>query len=104
MLPFNLDNIVVSGNPCKGLIYKGYRSVYVDKEGCIYVKCKLRLMVKKSCKCCHEHDFSDFEDIIDIDLIEDGKLYNIIMTNISTDWESGIIDDYDLKVVEYKED
>lgn len=31
-------------------------------------------------------------------------IYQVLMTNVSTDWETGYVDDYDLTLVPYKED
>ena len=40
--------------------------------------------------------------IVNLDKCKDG-LYLVIPVNISTDWETGYIDDYDYELVEYKD-
>ncbi len=44
-----------------------------------------------------------WERILDLDLIEDG-LYILQACNFSKDYETGVIDDYDLKLVPYEGD
>lgn len=44
-----------------------------------------------------------FDRIINLDECEDG-IYQIITCNESKDWKTGYIDDWDYKLVEYKEE
>lgn len=41
--------------------------------------------------------------IINLDEVDDG-IYRVIIVNVSTDWETGYIDDYDLKLIPYEEE
>jgi len=100
---------------CKGMYFRGYSSMYCH-EGTIGRKDGFRFLKRKSCtdKYCDicsyrwEIDFTEGLDyeygyIMFPDKIEHGALYSIRVTNISTDYETGIVDGYDLefyKVIE----
>lgn len=47
-------------------------------------------------------DLEDVFDIINIEECEDG-LYNLVACNFSRDYESGMIDDWDVKLIPYQE-
>lgn len=42
------------------------------------------------------------ENIVNLQSVEDG-LYSLVMCNLSHDWESGYIDDWNLKLIKYEE-
>lgn len=42
------------------------------------------------------------ENIVNLQSVEDG-LYRLVMYNLSHDWESGHIDDWNLKLIKYEE-
>ena len=87
---------------CKGLIFRGFNSTF-------YSDCRLekrsgiRMLKKKSCPGCEKcgfllEDLSQNESVI-IPEIEHDELYTVVVTNISKDWETGYVDDWDLEVV-----
>jgi hypothetical protein len=96
---------------CKGLIFRGYRNAYA--QGAEYhIKKGFRLLKRKSCPGCAKCGFfsDDINEMIDsngliIPDIENGALYSIRVTNIGTDWESGLVDswDYEFFKVDEKE-
>ena len=95
---------------CKGLIYRGRVSVFRTKKG-IAVKKEVTLLKKKSCPGCSScygledqvAEFMDGEYDFGINEIEDGKLYALRVTDAHTDWESGMVDEWDLTFVEVPE-
>jgi len=98
---------------CKGIVFRASVSQWMSVQRDINFKKQLRVLKRKSCPGCEQchwlwddlsERMSEFypQDSIIAD-VEDGKLYTIITTNLSTDWESGIIDGYDLEFIEYKE-
>jgi len=61
------------------------------------------MLKKKSCPGCEKcgfllEDLSQNESVI-IPEIEHDELYTVVVTNISKDWETGYVDDWDLEVV-----
>jgi hypothetical protein len=42
------------------------------------------------------------KQIVNLDTVKDG-IYKVIITNISTDWETGYVDDYDFLLVPFEE-
>jgi hypothetical protein len=49
------------------------------------------------CEICNDWSLIGINDVID------GNLYKIVACNESKDWESGMVDSYDLKLEEYKQ-
>ena len=93
---------------CKGLVFRGFNNFYFnDVTGIICNKQYIKLLKRKSCSGC-EHCSWIFDEIYDImdcenlifPEIENEKLYTISVTNVSRDYETGYVDDYDLEIVE----
>ena len=97
---------------CKGLVFRGFHSVFYDsltmrierREG-------IRLLKKRSCPGCKQCGFllDAMDDMISTNTllfpeegIEHGKLYTIIVVNESRDWESGQIDEWDFEIIKVK--
>ena len=108
---FNMSDIVEIEMPeverCKGLIYRGYHSKYIDNKG-LHVRQGFKLLKRKSCTGCIKCGFlidsmMEVPDSIIYPEIENGKLYSCCVTNESRDWETGYIDDYDIEFYEVKE-
>jgi hypothetical protein len=94
---------------CKGLVFRANRSQYFTGST-LASRTELRLLKRKSCPGCEKCGWlwdelrqSDFNNRLDFDAVSHGKCYTIDMCNVSTDWESGVIDDYDLEFIEVKE-
>ena len=91
-------------------IGKVYRADVYNRVTASTVECsiKLRLRKKLSCPGCERCGWIDEslgaidKPIINIEEAQHGRLYCIRACNESTDWETGIIDDYDLEIVEYE--
>ena len=101
-----------SDNECNGLVFRGNVSLCYTNNDSILERRELRLLKRKSCPGCEKcgwmrdylkEDLSmDMYDTL-LGEIEHGKLYTIHYTWYR-DWETGIYDDYDFEVIEYKED
>ena len=103
--------------PCRGLIFRLRRSSWSHTGDSVGFKYQFRLLKRKWCKGCDQCLFlwDDLNERIDDwgkDLswsdIEFGNtdqaMYQLKVTNISRDWESGYVDDWDIGFVEYKEE
>lgn len=96
---------------CKGVVFRAEVSSYRTSKKGIGMTLKLNPLKRKSCPGCDQCGwiddlFLDFtaEDIIGFTEIEDKGLYTIGVINEHRDWESGLIDDFDLMVVRLEEE
>jgi len=96
---------------CIGKVYRANVSHCQTKTGVLFAV-RLQEMKRLSCPGCEYCSWLD-ECLGEISLdwgitniveVEDGKLYTITVCNVQRDWESGMVDDWDLKLVEYKEE
>ena len=98
-------------NPCHGTVYKADVQQCKTQRG-FMLSIRLNEMKRLSCKGCGDKCCRGWEDdslgeidrdrgVAGMDKVEHGKLYIIKLCNISTDWETGIMDDWDLGLVEY---
>lgn len=93
---------------CIGKVYRGRRNSFVNKKGEYVYQERMLPLKKQSCPGCKHCDYL-FDELYDglslpiIDNIEDGALYRLKVVNESMDWETGIIDDYDLQFVKIEE-
>jgi hypothetical protein len=96
---------------CKGLFFRGYRSMFMSGGGMvshsekIELKQGIRFLKGKSCAGCPQCGWwwdSLAEDISDENIIfpeiKHGAIYSIRVINESTDYETGYIDDYDTEI------
>ncbi len=88
---------------CKGLIYKAKENQFKNSKGHFVLKCEMVPMKRLSCSGCEScggiYDCIEELDPIFPDVIEHNQLYELVIGNVSTDWESGIVDDFDLMFV-----
>ena len=101
------DYIAGKDSPCSnGLVFKCNISQYFDKRGNYCKTVRMNKAQRLSCKCekCltleasfHESFGYDVFPILDENSLVHGAYYSIRTTNIHTDWESGIVDDYDFE-------
>jgi len=104
---FNVDSFDEDEAETKTIV-RLTTSQYSDKNG-VYLKKSLRYL-KRKCKGhnCMQHDCEmiDTENvvsrIVNLYNVDDG-IYEVVMINPTTDWETGYIDDWDYELVEYKE-
>lgn len=99
---------------CKGRYYRCSLTRYLDKRGAYVETMKMVPMRRMSCPGCEECGWIDDELSESYSTYgtsplfakepEHGKLYTIRATNVSHDWESGIVDGWDLEFVEVSEE
>lgn len=95
---------------CKGIIFRANVTHYVTGIN-IGQKIRLRQLKRKSCPGCNKcrwiydqiEEVNEDWPIIGIDKVKNGKLYTITVTNIGRDFETGLVDEWDLAIVEWKE-
>lgn len=100
--------------PCRGLVFRLRKNVYWDGNS-YNENTQMYLLKKKSCT--DENCFScmalreelhkracdsNYRPIINMHV--PGGLYELQVTNISRDWESGVVDDWDLEFTYIKEE
>ena len=89
---------------CIGLVFRGYRNFYKQDDK-IELKQGIRLLKRKSCSGCKDcrylldyvNEAMSCNTLI-FPEIEDGVEYSIRITNVTTDWESGIVYDWDMEI------
>ena len=95
---------------CNGLVYRAEISHYIVNRG-ISFSVKLNKQKRLSCPGC-ELCWWLYEAVGEINLdwpvegiesAEQGKLYTLDICNEEKDWESGIVDSWDLRLIEFKE-
>lgn len=84
-------------------------SYWHDKDGA-YLKKSLRVLKRKSSgynvlleDCGMEGAESVLSKLINLNEVQDG-VYKVIVCNESRDWETGYVDDWDLKLVPFVEE
>ena len=111
-----MDNLIklntTVNSPCKGQIFKAQVSHCRTKRDGFLFSVRLVRQARLSCEGCDNCDWS-FDcmgdvspdwPIINIAKAEHGKLYTIGMCNISKDFETCIVDEWNLKLIPVKED
>lgn len=92
-----------NGVVCKGLFFRGFKSRFLQ-NGRFEEKQGIRLLKRTSCPGCDKcyrtiDDMIERTDAIIMPEIENGALYTVRVTNQSTDWETGYVDDWDIEIV-----
>ena len=98
---------------CKGLIFRCETTMWRGSDGSVNFKERYCQLARKSCPGCQQCDWlmEDLDqrlyDFLFADTISrggsNGALYKLEVTNMSTDWETGFVDDYDVGFAPYKE-
>lgn len=95
-------------NDCNGRIYRLKQTFFFNAKGHYVETIKLIPMKRLSCKGCDvcfwlddaaEEELDCYKSGLSIDEIIDGHLYALTVTEESPDWETGIIEDYQLGFV-----
>jgi len=106
ILPLNKEQEQYSKVTCKGLFFRGHSNLFYTKNK-VRLNQSVTLLKRMSCPGCEKcgwmlEDLAEIiscENLIFPDIAE-GGLYTLIVSNISTDWETGLVDSYAL---EFKE-
>lgn len=101
----------MTDKPCQGMIFRAHVSTHETKRG--FAKTfRLDHMKRLSCPGCEQCGWQSeliseavgscgCGIIIGIESVEDKELYSLRITNISKDWENGIVDNCDIELVPY---
>ena len=108
-----LDYLLADLSPeqenCKGMVFKADVQHCRTERGVLF-SVRLNKMKRMSCPGCincggTEDSLSEIDpeiwSILDIEKCKHGKLYTLEYCNIRTDWETGYVDSFDLRAVEY---
>ena len=97
--------------PCKGKVYRGKINNFINANSEVILQQRMIPMKRKSCPGCencypleeelHER-INDFDYMAPIfpEKIKHGQLYKLKVTGVGRDWETGIVDEWDLEFVE----
>lgn len=110
-LIFPLETKKLKKEVCGGLFYRGRVNHYINSNGAYIADVRMIPLRRKSCKGCERCGFlqDDLKESIScetfpiMDNIIDGAIYELRVTNESTDWETGHVDDYDLEFFKIEE-
>lgn len=105
-------NDEIDPQQCNSLIFKAKVNVFLNSKNEFVYQQRMIPMKKLSCKGCNQCGFlleelderisnKDFSMIPEN--IEHGALYRLETTHISRDWETGIIDDWDLEFIKIED-
>lgn len=105
----NLLNIVENKNQEEQKHIAIYKAVKeegygLSDDGCVYVGLKLELQPESEGHDVLQEQIENIGSEGNIEMpdgIEEGKMYIAKPCNVSRDWESGIIDDWDVELREY---
>jgi len=97
---------------CKGKIYRASRNEYVNDKGHYVYTERMVPLKRENCPGCHkcgylDDDLQEFaawgEGAVGMDDFEHGAKYELKVTNTYRDWETGIVDEWDLGFVKIKD-
>lgn len=96
------------GHPCKGLFFRGSSSLYI-KDLLVVSRRQVRFLKKASCKGCDVCNWfwdsleeEAYNRNIDLDHIEQGKMYEAIFVEDGRDWETSLCDNWHIDFREVK--
>lgn len=100
----------VHKDPCKGQVFKAQvrRFQRTSQSFVICQQVSLILQKRLSCPGCEHCGWTEdtllecmyCDTPMNFDELVDGKYYRTTFTNVSTDWETGYVDDFDIAFVE----
>lgn len=98
-------------NTCVGRLFRCKKNTFINKRGEYVEDMRMSPLKRKSCKGCSYCDYleDDLHEFIDsgtpviIDSPENGAIYQLKMVNLSTDYETGYVDDWDLEFIKVQE-
>lgn len=106
--PWFMNEIEHQVDKCKGVIFKADVGYFQTKRG-FASSFRMNIMKRMSCPGCYVCGWLDEQlgeisndwPVIGIQKVEHGKLYRLEICNETRDWESGCVDGWDLRLVEY---
>ncbi len=100
---------------CGGLFYRVAREAWKGSDADICFRFRFRPLTNRSCTGCdlcswlledldtRLYDYNAGHMDYDFDSLSHGMLVELKVTGVSTDWETGVVDDYDIEFIEVKE-
>ena len=110
-----LFNLMEENQPekvqCKGKCYRGKINNFINVKGEVILQQRMIPVKRMSCCGCEDCDYTeedlhermnDFDYMAPIfpEKIKHGQLYKLKVTGVGRDWETGIVDEWDLEFVE----
>jgi hypothetical protein len=95
---------------CVGKFFRAQRSYFMTGNGGFSLQIRMTPLKRKSCPGCKDCEWimDEIQEGIScetpplIESVENGKIYKIGFANISTDFETGYVDGYDIILIEEK--
>ena len=108
------DNLIEdkSEKVCKGKFFRASVNGFMSADGTYTYQERMKPLKRMSCSGCADCDWieDDLKEFINNEMfpaveggIENGAIYTLAVTEISRDWESGVVDDYELQFVKYRQ-
>lgn len=94
---------------CKGLFFRARKNWFRNSNGEFVYSVRFRPLLKRSCKGCDKCLYmmdtinEEMETIMFPLEPKDGDVYQLMVTNVYRDWETGYIDDWDTEFVKVNE-
>lgn len=91
--------------PCEGKVYRAHLNAFINSKGEYVEQKRMTPMKRMSCPGCEKCDWllEDLrEQIISTDMspivttLVNKAFYRLVVANITKDWESGIVDGWDI--------
>lgn len=109
MIVENISEDANITNSCKGQVFKASVNNFTTRKRGFGFEIRLVPMKRMSCPGCEKcgwlhENFNEINNdwpILNIENCEDGKFYTIGICNELRDYESGMIDAWDLQLIEY---
>jgi hypothetical protein len=108
------DNLIEdkSEKVCKGKFFRASVNGFMSAGGTYTYQERMKPLKRMSCSGCVDCGWieDDLNEFINNEVfpgvktgIENGAIYTLTVTNISRDWESGVVDGYELQFVKYRQ-
>lgn len=100
---------------CRGLFFRFVKDAWIGSDKDINVRYRFRFLKSKSCDgcgnceclwdqvneaCCDAFDYNTVDGIEQNNKNRENRIFQLKVIGVSTDWETGYIDDIDIGMVE----
>lgn len=101
---------VETGESCKGLVFAYRASEFINAKGEFVQTQRMVPRKRLSCKGCSQCTYmmDDLQEhigcgipILGMDEAKQDELYSLQVVNVTVDWETNVVDGWDLKFVKY---
>lgn len=101
LIGLELDLAAQDKPACKGQVYRCRINKYIGKRGEIVSKTTFIPARRLSCAGCLNCRWPETEELLDARCAhpKDGDYYRLAATNITRDWETGIVDGWDTELL-----